>query len=109
MYYIQKFHCHTEYIFNVWTPTLKIYCTVVLLRSHITTVSPTVEYQSVAVTSFNSFQLFREQLDYIRTHHKGKKQPSVHVLGDFNFKDIDWPDRLSKSGSTLSVGGTNID
>ena len=47
-------------------------------------------------------QLFREQLDYIRTHHKGKKLPSVHVLGDFNFKDIDWPDRLSKSGSTLS-------
>ena len=48
------------------------------------------------------FQLFREQLDHIRTHHKGKKLPSVHVLGDFNFKDIDWPDRLSKSGSTLS-------
>ena len=48
------------------------------------------------------FQLFREQLDYIRTHHKGKKLPSVHVLGDFNFKDIDWPDRLSKSGLTLS-------
>ena len=46
------------------------------------------------------FQLFREQLDYIRTHHKGKKLPSVHVLGDFNFKYIDWPD--SKSGSTLS-------
>ena len=48
------------------------------------------------------FQLFREQLDYIRTHHKGKKLPSAHVLGDFNFKDIDWLDRLSKSGSTLS-------
>ena len=48
------------------------------------------------------FQLFREQLDFIRTHHKGKKLPSAHVLGDFNFKDIDWPDRLSKSGSTLS-------
>ena len=47
------------------------------------------------------FQLFREQLDYFRTHHKGKKLASVHVLGDFNFKDIDWPDRLSKSGSTL--------
>ena len=45
------------------------------------------------------FQLFIEQIDYIRTHHKGKKLPSVHVLGDFN---IDWPDRLSKSGSTLS-------
>ena len=36
------------------------------------------------------------------THHKGKKLPSIHVLGDFNFKDINWPDRLSKSGSTLS-------
>ena len=44
------------------------------------------------------FQLFREQLDYIRTHHKGKKLPSVHILG----KGIDWPARLSKSGSTLS-------
>ena len=51
--------------------------------------------------STSEFQLFREQLDYIRTYHKGKKLPSVHVL-DFNFKDIDWPDRLSKSGSTLS-------
>ena len=39
---------------------------------------------------------------HFRTHHKGKKLPSAHVLGDFNFKDIDWPDRLSKSGSTLS-------
>ena len=46
------------------------------------------------------FQPFREQLDYIRTRHKGKTLPSVHVLCDFNFKDIDWPS--SKSGSTLS-------
>ena len=58
-------------------------------------------YQPPGSTS-EEIQLFREQLDYIRTHHKGKKLPSVHVLGDFNFKDIDWPDRLSKSGSTLS-------
>ena len=56
------------------------------------------------------FQLFREQLDYIRTHHKGKKLHSVHILGDFNFKDTDWPDRLSKSRFDVkSVGGTNID
>ena len=48
------------------------------------------------------FELLREQLDYIRTHHKGKKLPSAPVLGDFKFKDIDWPNRLSKSGSTLS-------
>ena len=48
------------------------------------------------------FQLFREPLDYSRTHHKGKKLPSVHILGDFNFKDIYWPDRLSKPCSTLN-------
>ena len=53
-------------------------------------------------------QLFREQLDYIRTHHKGKRLPSAHVLGDFNFKDIHWPDRLSKSGSTLSLSEGQI-
>ena len=48
------------------------------------------------------FELFREQLVYIGTHHKGKTLSPVHVLGDFNFKYIDWPaDRLSKSGSTL--------
>ena len=28
--------------------------------------------------------------------------PRVHVLGDFNFGDIVWPDRLNKSGSPLS-------
>ena len=54
------------------------------------------------------FQLFREQLDYIRTHHKGKKLPPVHVLGDLNFKGIDWPDRLSKSGSSLSQSERHI-
>ena len=58
-------------------------------------------YRQPGSTS-EEFQLFREQLDYIRTHHKGKTLPSAHVQGDFNFKDIDWPDRLSKSGSTLS-------
>ena len=48
------------------------------------------------------FQLFRDQLDHIRNQHKGKKLPSVHVLEDFNFRDIDWPDRLNTSGSALS-------
>ena len=48
------------------------------------------------------FQLFRDQLDHIRNQHKVKKLPSVHVLGDFNFRDIDSPDRLNKSGSALS-------
>ena len=34
--------------------------------------------------------------------HKGTPPPRVHVLGDFNFGDIVWPDRLNKSGSPLS-------
>ena len=29
-------------------------------------------------------------------------KPLIHVLGDFNFRDIVWLDRLSKSGSSLS-------
>ena len=41
---------------------------------------------------------FESQLE----KHKGNKLPSVHILGDFNFCDIVWPDRLSKSGSQLS-------
>ena len=58
-------------------------------------------YRQTGGTS-EDFQLFRDQLDHIRNQHKDKKLPSVHVLGDFNFKDIDSPDRLNKSGSALS-------
>ena len=47
-------------------------------------------------------QLFREQLDHIRTHHKGKKLPSVHFLGDFNFKNIDWSDLVNLVQSKVS-------
>ena len=43
------------------------------------------------------------QLEKIKGIHKGNKPPSVHILGDFNFCDIVWPDRLSKSGSPLSL------
>ena len=48
------------------------------------------------------FQLSRDQLDHIRNRHKSTKLPSVHVLGDFKFKDIDWPDKLNNSGTPLS-------
>ena len=44
----------------------------------------------------------RSQLEKIKDIHKANKPPSVHILGDFNFCDIVWPDRLSKSGSPLS-------
>ena len=50
----------------------------------------------------SEIDLLRSQLQKIKGMHKGNKHPSVHVLGDFNFGDIVWPDRLSKSGSPLS-------
>ena len=43
---------------------------------------------------------FKRQLGKIKHIHKGNNTPpSVHILGDFNFSDIVWPDRLNKSGS----------
>ena len=39
-------------------------------------------------------------LTKIKNINKGNKPPLIHVLGDFNFRDIVWPD--SKSGSSLS-------
>ena len=59
-------------------------------------------YRPVDEKLENFDYLFREQLDKIRDKHKGNKPPSVHVLGDFNFRHIVWPDRLNKSGSALS-------
>ena len=43
-----------------------------------------------------------DQVDHIRTQIKANKLPSVHVQGDFNFKDIACSVRLSNSGSVLS-------
>ena len=46
---------------------------------------------------------FESQLEKIKDIHEGNKLLSVHILGDFNFCDIVWPDRLSKSGSPMSL------
>ena len=64
-------------------------------------------YRQPGSTS-EKFPVFRDQLDYSTIHHKGKQLPSVHFLGDFNFKDIVWPDGLRKSFNK-SVRATNID
>ena len=53
-------------------------------------------------------QLFHDQLHQIRNKHKGNKLPSVHVLGDFSFKDIAWPDQLNRL-NVKSIRGTNVD
>ena len=54
------------------------------------------------------FKLFRDQLDHIRNQPKGNKLPSIHVLGDFNFKAVDLLDRLNKSGAALSLSEGKI-
>ena len=56
----------------------------------------------VLVKTFNCSEII---LTISGTNTKVKKLPSVHVLGEFNFRDIDWPDRLNKSGSALSQSG----
>ena len=50
--------------------------------------------------SCEDFQLLRNQLEHIKTPHK--KLPSVHIVGDFNFRDIVWPNRLNKNWTMLS-------
>ena len=55
------------------------------------------------------YQLFRDQLEQIRNKYKGKKHHSVHFLGDFDFKDIVWPDRLNKSVEALCQFEEKID
>ena len=56
----------------------------------------------------SEIELLRSQLQKIKSMHKGNKPPSVHVLGDFNFPDIVWPERLNKSGSPLSASEGEI-
>ena len=46
--------------------------------------------------------MLKSQLEKIKGVHKGNNPPSVHVLGDFNFGESVWPDRLNKSCSPLS-------
>ena len=53
----------------------------------------------VLLMTFNCSEI---SLTISGTNIKVKKLPSVHVLEDFNFRDIDWPGRLIKSGSALS-------
>ena len=52
--------------------------------------------------SCEDFQFFRNQLEYIKSQPMGSKLPSVHVLGDFNFREIVWPDRPNKNKTMLS-------
>ena len=37
-------------------------------------------------SKIEELELLKNQLEKIKTLHKGNKPPSVHVLGDFNFR-----------------------
>ena len=56
----------------------------------------------------SEIELLRSQLQKIKSMHKGNKPSSVHVLGNFNFGDIVWLDRLDKSGTRLSPSEAEI-
>ena len=56
----------------------------------------------------SEIDLLKSQLQKIKCMHKGNKAPSVHVLGDFNFGDSVWPDRLNKASSPLSPSEAEI-
>ena len=50
----------------------------------------------------NTFSCFEISLIILSLSIRVKKLSSVHELGDFNFREIFGPVRLSKSGTTLS-------
>ena len=52
--------------------------------------------------SCDDFMLFNDQLTKIRSFSNGGKVPMVHVMGDFNFKNINWSTGLNKSGAPLN-------
>ena len=64
---------------------------------------PVSDNENYLLNSLEKFDnLFRDQLDKFKHINKDNNPPPfVHVLGEFNFRDIGWPDRLNKSGSSL--------
>ena len=51
----------------------------------------------------SQLESLKVSLKRLRMYIKAINPPSVHNLGDFTFCDIVWPDRLSESGSQLSL------
>lgn len=53
-------------------------------------------------TDCEGFSLFEAQLRKIRSTHRTDKHPKIHLMGDFNFRNIDWSTGLNKNGGSLS-------
>ena len=56
----------------------------------------------------DAFLLFREQLDRIKSICPSNKLPNVHVLGDFNYGNIDWSTGLNKNCHPLNNTEGNL-
>ena len=50
---------------------------------------------------YEEIQSLHKQLEQIRSFHPPQSQPSVHAMGDFNFRKIDWETHLTKEGEVL--------
>ena len=59
----------------------------------------------VHVKTSSSFEI---SLSILNPSPRGGKLPSVHVLGDFNFREIVWPDRLNKNKTMLSQSDRQV-
>jgi len=61
-------------------------------------------------TPVDHIQLLREHLDKITGQAAKNKTSHIHLLGDFNYPNIDWSSKCDKDGKTLSrplYGTTN--
>ncbi|CAC5356462.1 unnamed protein product [Mytilus coruscus] len=52
----------------------------------------------------DQIQLLKDQMDKIKKTEKAKKQPCIHVLGDFNYRKINWQTQLNKDTNTCLNG-----
>ena len=50
---------------------------------------------------YEEIQSLHKQLEQICSFHPPQSQPSVHAMGDFNFRKIDWETHLTKEGEVL--------
>ncbi|CAG2237329.1 unnamed protein product [Mytilus edulis] len=50
--------------------------------------------------SLDQMQLLKDQMDKIKKSGKANIQPCIHVLGDFNYRKINWQSKLNKDTNT---------
>ncbi|CAG2218688.1 SIAE [Mytilus edulis] len=52
----------------------------------------------------DQIQLLKDQMDKIKKLGKANKQPCIHILGDFNYRKINWRTKLNKDTNTCLNG-----